>query len=385
MEAKQNGILKNFDYKIPSYANSILYMFGGISASAFTLLAATGILLTQVYSPTPEGAHQSIINAIANIPLADFVRSLHFWAANLVLGLLLLHIARVFITGSYKKPRTLTWLTGVALLGVVFVYFFIGTVLKWDQEGVEAFGHLKESFEMFGIRIGLTNGGIPVITQLYSWHTTILGIVLVSLLAIHMLLIKLKGISPKVEKGAVAVSTVGQGSSSFLVHLGRLAGFGILFVVLAGLLAIIFPAPLGRPGILGQEVTKPPWVFWPFYGLENIFGLKGLIWGMAGFFVFLVIVPFIDRSPEIYFSKRKFILSLGFLFTVTLVGLAVYSQLKPPEPHIEEVSDTASVDIASAEKLDISHQRLRREAYFLVPILAGVGLLGAWLAFKKAS
>ena len=131
----RNSLLKMLDYKVPSHSNSILYMFGGISLSAFIILIITGIFIGQVYNPTPDGAHASSVNFVTSVPLADFMRSLHVWVANLVVFLLLVHVARVFITGSYKKPRRLTWLTGVALLAVTTVYIFIGTVLNGIKRG----------------------------------------------------------------------------------------------------------------------------------------------------------------------------------------------------------------------------------------------------------
>lgn len=380
MARNSQSIFQKLDYAVPSHANTLLYMFGGISATAFLILIATGVFLTQVYNPTPTGAHASIVNAVVNIPFADFVRSVHFWAANLVVVLLLLHIIRVFITGSYKKPRRLTWLTGVALLAVTITYIFVGTVLKWDQEGVEAYGHLEESFELFGIGIGLTNAGVPVITQLYSWHTTILLLALLGLLAVHMVLIKLRGISPKPGKNAVAAVTAGQGSSSFLLHLRKLCGFGLIFLSVASLLAVAFPAPLGYPGILEQEVTRPLWMFWPFFGLEDIFELKGLIFGMLGFFAFLAAVPFIDRSPSLYWKKRKLILSLGFILLVSLIGLAVFSRLYEAEAHLEAEDNKAAV--ATADNLELSHQRLRSEALYLVPAAIAIGAFGVRLALR---
>lgn len=378
-----NPLLKKLDYPTPSYSNTIFYMFGGISLVAFLILVLSGIYLSQVYSPTFKDAHSSIVNAVTNVPLADFARSLHFWVANLVVGLLLLHVVRVFITSSYKKPRRLTWLTGVALLAVTLVYIFVGTVLKWDQEGIEAFGHMRESFNLFGIHIGLTNGGVPVITQLYSWHITILLLLLLGLLALHMILIKFRGISSKPEKNAVAAVTAGHGSSSFLLHLRRLSGFGLIFLAFAGILTIIFPAPIGHPGILDQEVTKPLWMFWPFFGLEDIFGLKGLVWGMVGFFAILAAIPFIDRSPYLHWSKRKLILSFGAIFLAATIGLGIYSRVHPAESHLGMEDSGNPAQMASPDELNISHQRLRNEAYYLVPILAITGLVGTRLASKR--
>src|SRR3990167_3636833 len=337
-------LLAGLNYRVPAYANRLVYMFGGITLSAFLILGLSGIYLTQFYNPTIEGAHASILSSIANVPLFDFMRSQHFWVANLVIILLLLHVVRVFIMGSYKGPRKLTWLTGVTLLFVTVTYIFVGSVLKWDQEAVEAFGHVQESIGLFGIQIGLTNAGVPVMTQLYAWHITILYLLLLGLLSVHLFLIKARGISPKPAKTAVAAVTADQGKSSFLLHLRRLSGFSLLFLVAASLLAIAFPAPIGQPGILEQEVTRPLWMFWPFYGLEDIFGLKGLVWGMVGFFVILALFPFIDRSPYVHWTKRKMILALGLIFIATTIGLGVYSRMQPGEAHIETASETQMVE-----------------------------------------
>jgi quinol-cytochrome oxidoreductase complex cytochrome b subunit len=383
VDKHSDSLLKKLDYPVPKHANTILYMFGGISLTAFLILIVSGIFLSQVYSPTPDGAHPSIVYAVTHVPFADFARSLHFWVANLVVFLLLLHIARVFITGSYKKPRRLTWLTGVALLGITTFYIFIGTVLKMDQEGVEALGHMQESFNIFGIHVGLTNAGVPVITQLYSWHTIILTLLLLGLIAIHMVLIKIRGISAKPSKDAVSAVTAGQGTSSFLMHLRRLSGYGLLFLAIAGILAIIFPAPLGQLGIFDQEVTKPLWMFWPFFGLENIFGLKGLVWGMIGFFAILAAIPFIDRNKFLNWRKRKAVLSLGFVFLVAVIGLGAYSRLNKTEAHLGMADKSSMAEIATADNLDLSHQKLRGEAYYVIPALVGLGAVGAWFAYKK--
>jgi|GEM_PF-341393 len=384
-DSEHHASLQSFDYPVPAHANTVLYMFGGITLSAFAIMIISGIYLSQFYSASPKGSYASVVSAITNVPLADFSRSLHWWTANLIIGLLLFHIVRVFITGSYKKPRRLTWLTGVALLGITVLYIFTGSTLKLDQEAVEAVGHLQESFQLFGVTLGLTNGNVPLIVQLYSWHTMVLTLGFMALIVLHMVLIKLRGISPLPRKNKLVPVAAMPHVSSFFGHLRRLVGFSALFAALAALLAVALPAPLGYPGILGSEVTTPLWMFWPFYGLENIFGLKGLVYGLIGFFVILMTVPFIDRNPYQEFAKRKLILVLGAVFSIVVVGLGIYSQVAPPKAHLDEEMATSDssmpVEVARADTITIPRTRIRSEATFIVPLAVVVGATGAWAAY----
>lgn len=173
-------------------------------------------------------------------------------------------------------------------------------------------------------------------------------------------------------------------ANSILYMFGGIALSAFAILVGTGLLSIIYPAPLGYPGLQEQEVTKPLWMFWPFFGLENIFGLKGLVAGMMAFFAFLAAVPFIDRNAYLHYAQRKLILSLGALMVVILVGAGAYSRLAPPKAHLDEMpSDEAKTEVAMVENLNISHQLFADESVYLIPILGTVGLTGVWLSYKS--
>ena len=153
LEAPRNGLrvttewvygrlgLRSLTYHVPSYANAIPYLLGGITLFGILILIATGIYLAQFYHPNPTDAHASVFYIVTEAQLGDFVRSVHFWTANIVMITLLLHLLRVVIGGAYRAPREVTWAIGVGLLVVMLGFFFTGTVLKWDQEAFEALGH----------------------------------------------------------------------------------------------------------------------------------------------------------------------------------------------------------------------------------------------------
>jgi quinol-cytochrome oxidoreductase complex cytochrome b subunit len=121
------------DKPIPRGLN-YFYCFGGV---AFTLLAAqlfTGLLLTFHYIPSEAEAFRSIQRLQSSVPLGRLIRSMHYWSANLLVVTVLLHMSRVFITGSYKNPRELNWIAGVLLLMLTLGFGFTGYLLPWDQK-----------------------------------------------------------------------------------------------------------------------------------------------------------------------------------------------------------------------------------------------------------
>ena len=86
------------------------------------------------------------------------------------------------------------------------------------------------------------------------------------------------------------------------------------------------------------------------------------------------------------------ILALGLIFIATTIGLGVYSRMQPGEAHIETASETQMVEEeeahmteeeeATADEFNINHQRLRGEAFYLLPVAVGIGFIGARLAFS---
>jgi len=331
--------LSSLAYPVPDHANSLSYLLGGITLGGFIILILTGIILAQFYNPDPAAAHQSIVYMVTRASLVDFVRSLHFWTANLVVVSLLLHLGRVFATGSYKRPREINWLVGVALLAVTLGFVFTGTVLKWDQEAVEALAHNREIGDLLGIwGVWFTSEftlSVPILTRLYLGHVTLLPAAFTVLIGVHLFLVKQLGISPK--PGAEATSgppTTDQGGSHFGLHVRKMVGFGLLLLAVAGGLALIFPAELGQPGIVGAEVTKPAWMFLPIYPLEDVFGIRGLLISTIVLLGLLASVPFIDRSPWLSPQRRRWIIAAGALGLAVAVGLGAYAWFSRPVAHL---------------------------------------------------
>lgn len=340
--------LQSLAYPVPAHANAIPYMLGGIISFGLVVLVVTGIYLAQFYNPAPAGARDSVLHIIDEAWLGDFVRSVHFWTANLIVVTMLLHIIRVFATGAHRPPRELNWLVGLGLVAVILGSVFTGTVLKWDQEGWEALQHSEEVGGLLGGLGGwLTSDftkSVPLLTRLYVAHIAILPLILIVLLTSHFWLIRRHGISslpgrdenrqPELTDTEAAIAR--EGATPFTHHLRRLAGYGILLTVVAGALALAVPAPLGQVIEPGEEVTKPPWMFLPFYPLEDWWGIRALVIVPPVLFALLALVPFLDRGISTAMRRRWQILIAGAIVVAALVGLGIYAALTGPQAHVME-------------------------------------------------
>ena len=333
--------LSGLAYPVPAHANRIGYILGGITFFGFLILAATGIWLAQFYHPTPEAARESVVYIMNVAPAGDIVRGIHFWTANIVMATILLHLGRIFVTGSYKRPREANWLIGLGLLATTLGLIFTGTVMKWDQEGYEALGHNVEAGKLLGA-IGFWFSGdfessLPLLGRLYMAHVVILPAIGTLMLIAHFLLVKRHGTSSlpadhdaAIDGGPAPVKT----GSTFAAHLIRMAGFGLLILAVATVLAILFPVALGPRPIPGTETTKPPWMFLPFYPFEDWFGLGALIWVPAIIFVALALLPFVDRSPYRSPRRRRVVMAVGAVSALAIVALVILAVVAPTASHI---------------------------------------------------
>ncbi len=125
------------------------YFFGEMAGFCFIILVLTGIYLGIMYVPSnaevtldgvtvPE-AYASV-RLIESVPVANLFRNVHHWAAHLMIASVLLHMVRIFFTGTYRKPREINWIVGVLLLSLTLAAGFLGYSLPYDSYAVTATG-----------------------------------------------------------------------------------------------------------------------------------------------------------------------------------------------------------------------------------------------------
>lgn len=317
-------------YAVPRHANSLAFTLGGITAVSLVGLIVTGIYLGQFYDPaTVETAHGSVAYISTEPFLGELIRSLHFWLAAVFVVTLLLHVLRTFFTGAFKAPREFVWITGVLLFGLGGAALFTGTVLKADQEAIEALAHNNEIANFFGV-LGFWfsadfTDNVGQIVRLYIAHVSIVPVLIVAVLALHMLLIRKHGISPlpwgSVEQ--VAERERRERHVPFSSHLRHIGLWGLVTIGIGLVLSGLFPAALGPLGVEGIEITKPPWYFLWLYQPESWFGLDALWIFSAALFAGLLAVPFLDRSRERDPRRRRVWIAVGAVVLLGWIALTI--------------------------------------------------------------
>jgi len=127
-------------HPVPRNTASWWYVFGSAAFTLLFLQIFTGILLALVYVPSAGEAWASLNVLNHQIPLGWFLRALHGWGSNFMVAIVLIHMAQVFLFGSYKFPRELTWILGVFLLLMTLGMAFTGQVLRFDQDAYWGLG-----------------------------------------------------------------------------------------------------------------------------------------------------------------------------------------------------------------------------------------------------
>ena len=250
---------------------------GGMSMVLVMLLIGTGLLMMFAYEPSPERAYQSIIDMQESILFGRLVRGMHYWSANLLIAVAALHMLRVFLTGGFHAARQFNWIIGLALLFLILVSGFTGYLLPWDQISywaiticTEMLGHVP----WFGpvlqrVMLGGPEIGSATMINFYAFHTTVVPVLLVVLMAWHFWRVR--------RAGGVVVPSV-QGSESgegpkrvmFIPHLLlRETVVTLILIAFVLVLAILAGAPLGEPANpgLSPNPAKAPWYFLGFQEL----------------------------------------------------------------------------------------------------------------------
>jgi quinol-cytochrome oxidoreductase complex cytochrome b subunit len=325
--------------ELPVHRYSIWYYFGGMTLFLFVVQVATGILLLLYYRPSAENAFESVQFIVTEVQFGWLIRSIHSWSANLMIATLFIHLFSVFFLRAYRRPREMTWVSGVVLLFIAICFGFSGYLLPWNKL---AFFATKVGTEIAGVipivghpMLRFLRGGDDVtgatLTRFFGFHVAVLPATATVFLAVHVLLVQLHGMSvppslknEKVRKMKFIPNFLLRDLIGWILAIGVLAALAALFPWELGEKADPFsPAPAG---------IKPEWYFlFMFQTLKylpaKILGMDGEVLGIMAFNVvalLLFFVPFLDRGPE---NRRRTlifniigVLALLYILVMTIIG-----------------------------------------------------------------
>jgi quinol-cytochrome oxidoreductase complex cytochrome b subunit len=189
------------DRKVPKV--NWWFTLGSASLFLFVMQAATGILLTIYYVPSPDSAYDSIQYIMNGVAFGWLIRGMHHWGATLMVLVVFAHMLRTYFFAAYKYPRELTWLTGVVLFLATLGMGFTGYLLPWNQKaywattvGTQIAGAVPVigPFITRVLRGGEDVSGVTLI-RFFSAHIWWLPLLIALMIGIHMYLIIRIGIS----------------------------------------------------------------------------------------------------------------------------------------------------------------------------------------------
>jgi quinol-cytochrome oxidoreductase complex cytochrome b subunit len=244
---------------------------GGMCLVLITLLGLTGILMTLVYEPFPGLAHGSVSFLRTEVRFGQFVRNVHHWSANFLVVVVILHALRVFFTGAFHPPRQFNWVLGLLLFFCVLASNFTGYLLPWDQLSYWAitivtgmFGYIPVvGAWLKALLLGGTEIGAGTLLIFYSFHTSLLPLLILTLMAFHFWRVRK-------ARGVVLPRTPGEETAgnpekvTTIPHLVLKEGVTALaLIAVIFTIAALFNAPLGElanPG-MSPNPAKAPWYF----------------------------------------------------------------------------------------------------------------------------
>jgi ubiquinol-cytochrome c reductase cytochrome b subunit len=170
------------------------FYLGEFALYSLVLLFGTGIWLTFVYVASPEGAYASVVALSTATPIGYLVRQVHHWSATVFVATILVHMARIFFTAAFRKPRELNWIVGLILLALSSIAGFTGYSLPYDSlsgTGLRIADSVLLALPLVGSWAAdvLNGGAYPgplLLSHLYTFHVLFIPAVIVILLSAHL-------------------------------------------------------------------------------------------------------------------------------------------------------------------------------------------------------
>ncbi|WP_344765506.1 cytochrome bc complex cytochrome b subunit [Actimicrobium antarcticum] len=330
------------------------YIFGSLAMLVLVMQIVTGIFLVMHYKPDANLAFASVEYIMRDVPWGWLVRYMHSTGASAFFIIIYLHMTRALLYGSYRKPRELIWLFGVAIFLCLMGEAFMGYLLPWGQMsywGAQVIVNLFGAIPFIGPDLSLWIRGDYVVSdatlnRFFAFHVIAIPLVLLGLVVSH--LIALHEVGSNNPDGIEVKDTLGPDGHPldaipshpyYSVH--DLFGVVIFLTIFS---AVIFFAPemggyfLEYNNFLPADSLKTPahiapvWYFTPFYSVLRATTsqfMYALMAGVAGYVALLILKSKFSGMAKLAAAviglvaiASMFVLDAKF-FGVVLMGASV--------------------------------------------------------------
>jgi ubiquinol-cytochrome c reductase cytochrome b subunit len=321
---------------------------GFVTLIAFIVQAITGIMLLLYYIPHPDHAFKSVQTITNEIPYGWLFRLIHNVGGNIIVAVIIIHLVHVFLRVSYKKPREITWISGVLLFFLVLLACITGQLLPWHQTGfwqTTVTSTIPGFLPVIGEGISSYMRGGEFVTgitlsRFFSFHVVILPVFIVALIFLHVMLIRRQGLStsPTLESETTVAASPDEfrrelhldGQPCFPhFSLKRLymvmVYFSVLFFILTFFPNLFLPpeANMQADPLMTPESIRPAWYFLAPYQLiktipNDILGISFIVI----FSAILLFWPFLDAKDAGRNIRRR-----PMLLSIALIVLALWTIL----------------------------------------------------------
>ncbi len=321
---------------VPHHLERWWFALGGTPAYLFVVQIVTGILLAFYYQPAPETAYESVRYITEEASFGWYIRSVHKWAATLMIAAVILHQMRVYFTGAYRKPREINWMVGMCLLIATLMTGFTGYSLVYEQLsfwGATVGANIADTVPVVGgmaKRMLLAGDSYNQLTlsRFYVLHAAVLPVTIAALVVVHIAIIRLQGVTDLHFESETEEERE-RTFDFFPDHLYTELIIGLVLMILLSALATIFPALLGEPAnpLVTPEVIKPEWFFYVAFRWLKLFSGTAAVLSM-GLVVFVMFTwPFIDAAIRRWTRLEEASTWIGILGVVAIVALTVWEAL----------------------------------------------------------
>jgi ubiquinol-cytochrome c reductase cytochrome b subunit len=250
------------------------FMLGEIALYSFIILLLSGTYLAFFYDPSMREviyngsyiplkgvamsqAYATTLEISFDVRGGLIMRQIHHWAALLFMASIVVHLARVFFTGAFRKPRELNWVIGSLLLILGIAEGFAGYSLPDDLlsgTGARIAYSIAMSVPVVGtwsafLLFGGEYPGTTIIPRLYALHIFVVPLAILGLITFHMMMIWYQKHTQFAGPGRTENNVIG--SRLYPVYAAKAGGF--FFLVFA------VTAALG-----GLAQINPIWLYGPY-------------------------------------------------------------------------------------------------------------------------